>query len=86
MTDSDPTEGPQRLDAAMVARGLARSRTLAARLIADGLVTVTPVFQASYSGLFKMFFDVLDQDALNGMPTIIAATARPLKYSNLAWP
>ncbi|WP_257158320.1 FMN reductase [Corynebacterium cystitidis] len=41
----------------------------------DGLVAVTPIFKASYSGLFKMFFDALDQDALNGMPTIIAATA-----------
>lgn len=30
----------QRLDAALVSRGLARSRTLAARVIADGLVTV----------------------------------------------
>lgn len=48
---------------------------------ADGLVTVTPVFQASYSGLFKMFFDVLDQDALNGMPTIIAATAGSARHS-----
>ncbi|TQL48325.1 23S rRNA (cytidine1920-2'-O)/16S rRNA (cytidine1409-2'-O)-methyltransferase [Homoserinimonas aerilata] len=32
--------GTQRLDAALAARGLARSRTHAARLIADGLVTV----------------------------------------------
>lgn len=42
---------------------------------ADGLVAVTPVFTASYSGLFKMFLDVLDTDAINGMPVIIAATA-----------
>ncbi|GAB2498565.1 NAD(P)H-dependent FAD/FMN reductase [Corynebacterium atrinae] len=41
----------------------------------DGLVVVTPVFKASYSGFFKTFFDVLDQDSLNGMPVIIAATA-----------
>ena len=27
---------------------------------ADGLIAVTPVFQGSYSGLFKMFFDTLD--------------------------
>jgi 23S rRNA (cytidine1920-2'-O)/16S rRNA (cytidine1409-2'-O)-methyltransferase len=33
-------DADQRLDAALVARGLARSRTLAARVIADGLVTV----------------------------------------------
>ena len=38
-----------RLDAALVDRGLARSRTLAARLIADGLVTVDgrPVVKSS---------------------------------------
>ena len=47
----------------------------------DGLVVVTPVFKASYSGLFKTFFDVLDQDALNGMPVIIAATAGSARHS-----
>jgi FMN reductase len=26
---------------------------------ADGLIAVTPIFSASYSGLFKMFFDVI---------------------------
>lgn len=48
---------------------------------ADGLVVVTPIFKASYSGLFKMFFDALDDDALNGMPTIIAATAGTARHS-----
>ncbi|WP_280256924.1 CE1759 family FMN reductase [Nocardia wallacei] len=42
---------------------------------ADAVIAVTPVFAASYSGLFKMFIDVLDPDALNGMPVLIAATA-----------
>ena len=41
MTDELPGgDAAQRLDAALVTRGLARSRTLAARIIADGLVTV----------------------------------------------
>lgn len=43
VTDSAPTPetgGDQRLDAALASRGLARSRTNAAQLIADGLVTV----------------------------------------------
>lgn len=48
---------------------------------ADGLIAVTPVFAASYSGLFKMFFDSLDPDALNGMPVIIAATAGTPRHS-----
>lgn len=47
----------------------------------DGLVVVTPVFKASYSGLFKTFFDVLDRNALNGMPVIIAATAGTARHS-----
>ncbi|AKK11220.1 FMN reductase [Corynebacterium uterequi] len=48
---------------------------------ADGVVVVTPIFKANYSGLLKMFFDALDQDALNGMPTIIAATAGTARHS-----
>ncbi len=48
---------------------------------ADGLVAVTPVFTASYSGLFKMFFDALDPAALTGMPVIVAATAGTPRHS-----
>jgi FMN reductase len=48
---------------------------------ADALVAVTPVFAASYSGLFKTFFDVLDHDALAGKPTLVAATAGTARHS-----
>lgn len=48
---------------------------------ADGIIAVTPVFAASYSGLFKMFFDVLDPDALTGMPVLIGATAGTARHS-----
>lgn len=48
---------------------------------ADGIVVVTPVFKASYTGLLKMFFDVLDTEALNAMPTLIAATAGTARHS-----
>ncbi len=48
---------------------------------ADGMIAVTPVFTASYSGLFKMFFDALDTDALTGMPVLIAATAGTARHS-----
>ena len=48
---------------------------------ADALVAVTPVFTASYSGLFKTFFDVLDVDALSGKPTLVAATAGTARHS-----
>ena len=33
---------------------------------ADGLIAVTPIFSASYSGLFKSFFDVLDHGRAGG--------------------
>lgn len=48
---------------------------------ADGLIAVTPVFTASFSGLFKMFLDVLDPDSMTGMPVIIAATAGTARHS-----
>lgn len=47
---------------------------------ADAMVAVTPVFAASYSGLFKMFMDALDPDALTGLPVIIAATAGTARH------
>ena len=48
---------------------------------ADGIIAVTPVFNGSYSGLFKMFFDALDPDALTGTPVLIAATAGTARHS-----
>ncbi|MFI6317135.1 FMN reductase [Nonomuraea sp. NPDC050556] len=48
---------------------------------ADALIAVTPIFTASYSGLFKSFFDVLDNQALNGKPVVIAATGGTARHS-----
>ena len=48
---------------------------------ADAVIAVTPVFSASYSGLFKTFFDVLDKDALIGKPMVLAATAGTARHS-----
>ena len=48
---------------------------------ADGMIAVTPVFTASYSGLFKTFFDLLGKDALIGMPVLMAATAGTPRHS-----
>ena len=48
---------------------------------ADGLIAVTPIFSASYSGLFKTFFDVLDHDALTGKPVLVGATAGTARHS-----
>jgi FMN reductase len=48
---------------------------------ADALIAVSPIFTASYSGLFKSFFDVLDKDALADKPVLIAATAGTARHS-----
>ncbi|MGW3331842.1 FMN reductase [Streptomyces rubiginosohelvolus] len=48
---------------------------------ADGLIAVTPVFTASYSGLFKSFFDLIDHTALTGKPVVIAATGGTARHS-----
>ncbi|GAA5066234.1 FMN reductase [Thermocatellispora tengchongensis] len=48
---------------------------------ADGLIAVTPIFSASYSGLFKSFFDVLDPGALEGMPVLAGATGGTARHS-----
>jgi FMN reductase len=48
---------------------------------ADGLVAVSPAFNASFSGLFKSFFDVLPEDTLSDMPVLIAATGGTERHS-----
>ncbi|MEY9968522.1 FMN reductase [Streptacidiphilus sp. MAP12-16] len=55
--------------------------TVTAVARADGLIVVTPVFAASYSGLFKSFFDVLEQDTLRDTPVLIAATGGTPRHS-----
>ena len=48
---------------------------------ADALIAVTPIFNASYSGLFKSFFDVLPDGALADKPVLIAATGGTARHS-----
>ena len=48
---------------------------------ADALIAVTPIFATSYSGLFKSFLDVIDPDALTGMPVLIGANAGTARHS-----
>jgi FMN reductase len=50
-------------------------------LAADGLIAVSPIFSASYSGLFKLFFDVIQHDGLAGLPVLIGATAGTPRHS-----
>ncbi|SDM64316.1 FMN reductase [Allokutzneria albata] len=48
---------------------------------ADALIAVTPIFNASYSGLFKSFFDVLEPDSLAGKPVLMGATGGTERHS-----
>ena len=48
---------------------------------ADGLIAVTPAFNASFSGLFKSFFDVLPLPTLQDMPVLIGATGGTERHS-----
>jgi FMN reductase len=48
---------------------------------ADGVIAVTPAFNASFSGLFKSFFDVLPEHTLSDMPVLIAATGGTERHS-----
>lgn len=48
---------------------------------ADALIVVSPVYNASVSGLFKMFFDVLHEGALLDKPVLLAATGGTPRHS-----
>lgn len=50
------------------------AQALAAVEQADVLVVASPVFRGAYTGLFKHFFDFIDQDALIDKPVLLAAT------------
>ena len=50
----------------------------ATRLLADRLVAAT---ERSYSGLYKLFFDVLERDGLAGKPVLIGATGGTPRHS-----
>ena len=54
---------------------------LDAVLTADALVAATPTYKASYSGLFKAFFDLFDEGALENLPTVVAATGGAPRHS-----
>lgn len=50
-------------------------------LAADGVIAVTPIFSASYSGLFKSFFDVIEKDALTRKAVLLGATGGTARHS-----
>ncbi len=48
---------------------------------ADVLVVVTPVYNGSFSGLFKTFTDLVRMDALAGTPVVLGATGGSVRHS-----
>jgi FMN reductase len=48
---------------------------------ADALIAATPVYKAGVSGLFKSFFDLLDDDLLIAKPVLLAATAGSSRHA-----
>ncbi len=48
---------------------------------ADGVIAVTPAFNASFSGLFKCFFDILPDLTLSDMPVLIGASGGTERHS-----
>lgn len=48
---------------------------------ADGIIAVTPIYNTSYSGLFKSFFDVLPENSLQDVPVLIGATGGTPRHS-----
>ncbi len=47
---------------------------------ADAVVIATPVYKASFSGVLKAFFDLLDRDALQGKPILPIATGGTIAH------
>lgn len=48
---------------------------------ADGIIAATPIYKAGVSGLFKSFFDLLDNDLLIAKPLAPAATAGTARHA-----
>jgi FMN reductase len=56
------------------------TRTVTAIEQADGVVIATPIFKASYSGLLKIFLDLLPQFALAGKAILPIATGGSIAH------
>lgn len=48
---------------------------------ADALIAITPVFKASYSGLFKLFWDITEDGDIEGTPVLLAAVGGTGRHS-----
>lgn len=51
---------------------------------ADGLIAATPIYKAGLSGIFKSFFDTLDDDLIIGKPVALVASAGTQRHALVA--
>ena len=59
----------------------ALSEAFEAMRAADGMIAVTPVYNGSYTGVFKLFVDALDTDLMRGRPVLLGATGGTARHS-----
>lgn len=59
----------------------ALSEAFEAMRAADGVIAVTPVYNGSYTGVFKLFVDALDTDLMRGRPVLLGATGGTARHS-----
>jgi len=48
---------------------------------ADAVIAVAPTFKASYAGIFKSFWDLVEDDAVRGIPVLLGATGGNARHS-----
>lgn len=48
---------------------------------ADGIIAVSPTFKASYSGLFKSFWDLVEDGPVTNVPVLLGATGGTARHS-----
>lgn len=48
---------------------------------ADGIIAVSPTFKASYSGLFKSFWDLVEDGTVSQVPVLLGATGGTARHS-----
>lgn len=73
----------QDIAAHMVTGGASEALSAAIREVvdADAIIAVTPTFTMSYSGLFKSFFDGIEEGQLASIPTALGATGGTARHS-----
>jgi FMN reductase len=79
----EPRALANEIAAALVTQNLGPGLTAAVESLAgaDGIVAATPIYKAGVSGLFKGFFDVLDNDLLIAKPVAPIATAGTARHA-----